>query len=162
MTAAVIRPVTPGDAERLARFFGALAGDEAVTRFFRPHAFTPDEARRICSPPAAARDIYLVALDEDEVIGYAMLRGWDEGHEVPSFGVCVLPARRGAGLSARLLDHALTCARGRGAQRVMLKVDHDNEMARRLYESRGFELTKLDDEQLVGYKQLDDRPQERT
>jgi GNAT superfamily N-acetyltransferase len=158
---ALVRDVTLGDGGRLGRFFAAISGEEAVTRHFHPHAFTHDEARRICSRPAASRDIYILAMDEDEVVGYAMLRGWDEGYEVPSFGLCVLPSHQGAGLGSRLLDYALECACARGAPRVMLKVNFDNHVARQLYESRGFAFLKLDDEQLVGYKHLPVGRQER-
>ena len=161
MAEALVRDVKPGDCARLGRFFAAICEDETVTRFFHPHRFTLREARRVCSRSAAARDIYIVALDEDEVIAYAMLRGWDQGYEVPSFGLCVLPAHQGAGLGSRLLDHALTCAGARGVQRVMLKVHFDNHAARRLYESRGFDFAKLDDDQLVGYKHLGGGAQNR-
>lgn len=157
----IVRDVTLGDGERLGRFFAAISGEEAVTRHFHPHAFTRDEARRICSRPAASRDIYILAMDEDEVVGYAMLRGWDEGYEVPSLGLCVLPSRQGAGLGSRLLDHALECACAHGAPSVMLKVNSDNHVARQLYESRGFAFVRLDDEQLVGHKHLTVGPQAR-
>ena len=156
-----MRAVTLGDGERLGRFFAAISGEEAVTRHFHPHAFTRDEAWRICSRPAASRDIYILAVDADEVVGYAMLRGWDEGYEVPAFGLCVLPSHQGAGLGSRLLDYALACACARGAPRVMLKVNVDNRVARQLYESRGFDFAKFDDDQLVGYKNLEVGPQQR-
>jgi GNAT superfamily N-acetyltransferase len=157
-TDAVIRQVASSDAARLGRFFAAIAEEEALTLNFHPHDFTQDEADRICTPLSSASDIYMIAVAADEVAGYAMLRGWDEGYEVPSFGVCVLPSRQGAGLGSRLLDHALARARDRGSLRVMLKVYDGNSVARRLYEGRGFVLSRLSDDQLVGYLSLDGDP----
>ena len=150
----LLREVRAADYVRLSEFFAALAEADEVTRHFHPHPFTPRQARRISEPPVGSRDLYFLAVDDDQVIGYAMLRGWDEGYEVPSFGLCVLPARQGEGLGGRLLDYALQRARQRGSERVMLKVNNDNDPARRLYESRGFELERLDEDQFVGYKPL--------
>ena len=67
-----------------------------------------------------------------------MLRGWDEGYSVPSFGVAVDRAYRGRGIARGLLLYAIEYARKRGASTMMLKVHLDNSIALRLYESEGF------------------------
>jgi ribosomal protein S18 acetylase RimI-like enzyme len=72
------------------------------------------------------------------MVGYGMLRGWDEGYEVPAFGVCVRPGERGRGVGRALLSFALDLARDKGAPEVMLKVHDGNSAARSLYEGFGF------------------------
>jgi ribosomal-protein-alanine N-acetyltransferase len=67
-----------------------------------------------------------------------MLRGWDEGYSIPSFGVAVGVPYRGAGIARSLLRYAIASARERGAVTLMLKVHLDNPNARHLYESEGF------------------------
>jgi ribosomal protein S18 acetylase RimI-like enzyme len=67
-----------------------------------------------------------------------MLRGWDEGFEVPSLGIATRSSVRGTGLGGLLVQflHAAACRRG--ANRVILKVYKDNIPARRLYEKLGY------------------------
>jgi len=52
--------------------------------------------------------------------------------------VAVRPECRGRGLAARLLEHVMTDAVGRGAQRVTLEVRRSNLAALNLYEKLGF------------------------
>ena len=81
---------------------------------------------------------YLVLTDPDGVLGYA---GLDHGGEVSDvMTIAVHPRGRGHGLGQRLLDELVARARQAGAQRIMLEVRADNEAARSLYASAGFEL----------------------
>jgi ribosomal protein S18 acetylase RimI-like enzyme len=152
-----IHAVGPSDCEELAVFFEAIASDAAVTAFFHPHPFTREQAEWVCGRGPELRDRYLVATEGDSpaIVGYAMLRGWDEGYDVPAFGVCVRPDRQGRGLGRLLLEHAVGAAKAAGATRMMLKVHRDNAGARRLYESAGFSFAPdQETEQVVGYKEL--------
>jgi GNAT superfamily N-acetyltransferase len=147
----------PTDCAPLTAFFGVLAADLSVREFFHPHPFTADQAEWICTRGAELSDQYFVATegDPENIVGYAMLRGWDEGFETPAFGVCVRPDRQGRGLGRRLLKHAIGPARDAGARRVMLKVHRDNSAARVLYESEGFVFAPgQESEQVVGEKDL--------
>ncbi len=58
--------------------------------------------------------------------------------EAEILSVAVASARRGRGLSRRLLDLHLRRLAGLGAKAVFLEVDEDNEPARRLYTRAGF------------------------
>jgi ribosomal protein S18 acetylase RimI-like enzyme len=138
--------LTPGLAEPLARFFEALraAGDE---RWFHPHPLTAAEAERLCG--YGGRDVYAVLRDGDEVVAYGMLRGWDEGFDVPSLGLAAHPDARGRGGARLLAERLHEEARARGATSVRLTVYPDNAPARRLYEQLGYELEPHGDE-LVG------------
>lgn len=147
---AEVRTLGPADAAALARFFATVAGDPAALAYFRPHPFDEATAEAICS--RTGRDEYFAVFDAGEVVGYGMLRGWDEGYEVPAFGVCVRGDQRGRGLGRVLLGFAIERAREAGARSVMLKVFDDNLPARALYESFGFTFAERtpDGAQLVG------------
>jgi ribosomal-protein-alanine N-acetyltransferase len=133
-----IRSLVASDAEVLLAFFESISSDEQTVQLFHPHPFDAETARRICGRVAIEQDEYLAAFEGERVVGYAMLRGWDEGYEVPSFGVCVIPGARRAGVGRALLHEALLRAHAHGARSVMLKVYGENTSARALYESIGF------------------------
>ena len=147
-----VRAVQTDDVGRLAGLFGVIADDQAAAAFFNPHSFDAANAARICHRQGIRSDEYFVATEGSESIGYGMLRGWDEGYEVPSFGVYVVPAARGQGVASAVLDFAIERARAHGARELMLKVYDDNLDARRLYEGRGFRFAERspDGLQLVG------------
>ena len=58
--------------------------------------------------------------------------------EAEILSVAVAPARRGRGLSRRMLDLHLRRLAGLGTRAVFLEVDEDNVPARRLYARAGF------------------------
>jgi [ribosomal protein S18]-alanine N-acetyltransferase len=58
--------------------------------------------------------------------------------EAEILSVAVAPARRGKGLSRRMLDLHLRRLAGLGTRAVFLEVDEDNVPARRLYARAGF------------------------
>lgn len=80
---------------------------------------------------------YLVAEAEGQVVGYAGM--WvilDEAHVT---NVALLPAFRGRGLGARLMDALCQVAKALGAARMTLEVRPSNLAAQRLYGKLGFE-----------------------
>jgi [ribosomal protein S18]-alanine N-acetyltransferase len=143
--------VGPGVETRLASFFTALA-NRGEDRWFHPHPLTAQEADRLCSYPG--RDLYYVAAHADAVLAYGLLRGWEEGYEVPSLGIAVHPDARGLGLARAFMLFLHSAALMKGACRVRLKVYPDNAPARRLYESLGYHLEPAADGQLLGVLQL--------
>jgi GNAT superfamily N-acetyltransferase len=132
-----VRVFRPEDGPALGDLLLSLAGDPEA-RHFHPHPFTRSEAQRLTADDGR-QDVYFGAFAGQDLVGYGMLRGWDEGYEIPSFGVAVHPAARGAGVGRALLRFAIRTARDRGAGTMMLKVHEENPNARRLYESEGFE-----------------------
>lgn len=137
MNALSIRLIGPQDAKPLGELFVGLAGGSEA-RQFHPHPLTVAEARGIAEGSAVRADLYFAAFLGDRLVGYGMLRGWDEGFSIPSFGLAVGAAYRSRGIGRRLLRYAISLARERGASTMMLKVHLDNASARRLYESEGF------------------------
>jgi ribosomal-protein-alanine N-acetyltransferase len=88
---------------------------------------------------ARPRRAYVVAEDEEgEVVGYA---GVDLGGEVADVMTMAVASRwQGRGLGRQLLEELVRRAAADHAAYLMLEVRADNERARKLYESRGFEL----------------------
>jgi GNAT superfamily N-acetyltransferase len=134
------RPIGPGDADALARCFERNAVPE-VTDTFDPFPLDAATAHRIAAEPR--RDRYYAAVSADgTILGMSMLRGWDEGYEVPSFGVFVDREHQGRGIGGGLLDRTLEEAWAAGAPSVRLTVYTRNAGAERLYRSRGFEVAE--------------------
>lgn len=134
--------IGPGDQGLLAELFSDIGGS-----FFRPHAFTAMEAQRLAD--YSGRDVYAMLLDAGRPVAYGMLRGWDEGFTTPSAGIAVRNSARGTGYGRLMMAHLHTEARARGAVEVRLRVHPDNVIARRLYESLGYEYRGTDRGELV-------------
>jgi GNAT superfamily N-acetyltransferase len=83
-----------------------------------------------------------------------MLRGWDEGYQIPSFGACVHPSSRGDGLGQWLLEHAIGEARMAGAPKLRLSVYRANQRALHIYRKFGFVFEERNSEELVGWLTL--------
>jgi ribosomal protein S18 acetylase RimI-like enzyme len=119
---------------------------------FKPHPFTDEALEQLAR--YAGKDFYCVLADEGRVLAYGMLRGWDEGYEVPSLGVAVHPAFRGQGLGRLLMQHLHGTARARGAARVRLRVLEDNAAAVALYTGLGYRFEAKENRYLVGFVEL--------
>jgi ribosomal-protein-alanine N-acetyltransferase len=87
---------------------------------------------------ARPRRAYVVEEEAGRVLGYA---GVDLGGEAADvMTMAVAPAARGRGLGRRLLDEVVARAREDRAEHLMLEVRADNDVARNLYDSNGFEV----------------------
>ena len=140
-----LRRVAPELCPALGRFFETQCTDPQ----FHPHAFNANEAARICAYNGA--DIYAVAIVQDMIFAYGMLRGWDEGYAVPSLGITVAPEARGSGLAQLFMQYLHLNARLRGAPSIRLKVYPDNSRAIALYRKLGYQFgDSLEKGQLVG------------
>ncbi len=126
-----VRVVGPGDEEALGEMFSHI--DET---FFRPHAFTRDEATRICH--RGGRDLYVLMLDDGRPVAYGMLRGLDEGYTTPSLGIAVSTECQGRGIGRLMMEELHQVAANHGADVVRLRVHPDNVRARHLYEALGY------------------------
>lgn len=135
----------------LAEFFHAVK-QEGDDQYFHPHPFTDEEAKRIAH--YSGKDLYYVVVEDGKVLGYGMLRGWDEGYEVPSLGIVIHPSVRGTGLGKLFMHFLHGTARRRGASKVRLKVYPDNKTAVTLYEGLGYTFQAEEAGQLVGFIEL--------
>jgi ribosomal protein S18 acetylase RimI-like enzyme len=131
----------------LKALFASLTG-RGDDHFFHPHPFTDAEAERLVRLPT--NDLYAVACRGPAVLAYGMLRGWDEGYDVPSLGVALHPEARGTGLGRAFMHYLHAAARDRGAPSIRLKVYPDNVAAKNLYASLGYQFQPTAGEQLLG------------
>jgi GNAT superfamily N-acetyltransferase len=129
-----IRVLSPEWERPLASFFSSAG--RAAEEFFHPHPFTDEDAKRLTH--YSGKDLYYLFVDGADILAYGMLRGWDEGHDVPSLGIVVHPDTRGQGVG-ELFMHFLHCAaRKKGAREIMLKVYKENAAACKLYLKLGY------------------------
>lgn len=142
----IVRP-QPALVPALTEFFRLIDRPE-IKEVFHPHDFTSSEAQRLCH--YQGKDEYYLILRDQTVLGYGLLRGWDEGYEIPSLGICIHPQMKGKGLGLALMHHLVAAARVRGAPSMILKVKKDNREAIKLYLKLGFVLAEHDNQYLKG------------
>ena len=119
----VVEPATGRDTVRLAQLHGA-----SFHRGWGEDEFDSMLAERNTL-------IHLLRMKR-KVIGFIVSRMAADEAEILS--VAIDPDHRGRGLSRDMLLTHLGHLAGRGAQRVFLEVEENNEPARRLYERTGF------------------------
>lgn len=139
--------------EGLQQFFQDLkvGGDDV---FFSPHPADADSIRRIAAHDG--KDLYYLLVEQGKVLGYGMLRGWDEGYQIPSLGLAIHPSARGQGLGKMLMDLLHLLASRRGADKVRLRVRANNKKALNLYKSLGYVFEEDTNQPgfLVGFKNI--------
>jgi glycosyltransferase involved in cell wall biosynthesis/ribosomal protein S18 acetylase RimI-like enzyme len=131
----VIREIESSHYEALSAFL-VENNVPAVVRTFSPFPMNDETARRIAL--GSRRDRYYGAFVNDRIVGLSMLRGWDEGYTVPSFGVIVDHRFHHRGLGALLTESAIEEARRLGCERIRLSVFASNSAALHIYASKGF------------------------
>jgi [ribosomal protein S18]-alanine N-acetyltransferase len=130
------RELVASDEDALARFL--VRNDvPAVTVTFTPFPMTAATAATLLSERREDR-YYGAFATVGELVALSMLRGWDEGFVVPSFGIAVDASWHGRGVGTRMTAWTVEQARTLGAPSVRLTVYADNPGARRIYERLGF------------------------
>lgn len=104
--------------------------------FFHPHSLTLNEAVRVCN--YKGKDLYVAAFMNGEMAAYGMLRGWDDGYEIPSLGIYICERFRGRGFGQWFMGELHRLAAERGAEKVRLTVLKKNEKAVSLYRKMGY------------------------
>jgi hypothetical protein len=118
----VIRPLGVEDAAAVSGLMRAQPPE--YVRFFYAFGFDEDAVR--CFLVERRRDIYNGIFWRGELAALFMLRGWDAGYEVPSFGVLVDVKHRGRAFMRIALDVAKLICRLTGSPRLMAKIHPDN------------------------------------
>ena len=75
-------------------------------KYFTPFEFTVESITKIFS--RAVKDKYYGIFVNDELAGFYMMRGLDEGFEIPSYGVWISSKFSNKGLSKLTLYHAFS------------------------------------------------------
>jgi ribosomal-protein-alanine N-acetyltransferase len=145
--------LTPEWIKPLAAFLDDLE-THGENYFFAPHPKSESYIRDLCDKQK--RDIFCLLVSGRKVAGYGLLRGWDEGFEVPSLGIAIHPAVRGRGLGKLLMHFLHVSAVVSGAVRVRLRVRTSNSLAIGLYTKMGyvFERDESPDGYLTAFKHL--------
>ena len=124
----LVRDVAPADYDALAEaLVSAFGGSYDYTR------------ARIEAETGEADGRYLVGEVNGRLVGGLKLYEHDGRAGVYAFGVS--QDERGKGYGRAILQQTMEMARANGYPRIYLEVDDDNTVARRLYESSGFQTT---------------------
>jgi RimJ/RimL family protein N-acetyltransferase len=131
-----IRPLEPRDEEALAALFTANDVTE-VTRWFDPFPLTAATARALSRH--AGRDLYWGTWGASELVGFAMVRGWDGDHPHPAYGCLVDRHRQGRRVGTTTTALVLDELRGRRVPEVRARVHTANAVSLRMHLAAGFE-----------------------
>ncbi len=85
---------------------------------------------------SSSLDSYLVYQEDEQVLGYCVLRVLGDEGELQR--IAVLPQVQGRGIARKLMDALVSAARLKGAREISLEVRESNQRAINLYESYGF------------------------
>lgn len=132
-----IRRLDPNDAEHLSQLLGE--SNENYGQYFTPFSSSRELLEKRLHE--ADKDRYWGLWFANELAGFFMLRGFDEGYGKPSFGVFISRKYSNRGLSTIALDYAISWCQLNHLSAIMLKVHPDNTFARKSYEKAGFLLT---------------------
>jgi ribosomal-protein-alanine N-acetyltransferase len=135
-----ILPLQEDQIGPLAQLYQAATADYGV--YFKPFSFDEETLGRILRE--RRNDLYFTVLCDGELAGLYMLRGFDQGYTVPSYGVWIAQAYSRRGLARATLEHAVATCRAHGCREMMLKVHPLNTRAKLLYERFGFTQTGVD------------------
>jgi [ribosomal protein S18]-alanine N-acetyltransferase len=151
-TSIEVRRLTRERVVPLTAFFKSLTAHGA-DKFFHPHPLTAESARELAF--YVGKDVYVLLMEDEEVLGYGMLRGWDEGYEIPSLGIAIHPDAQGQGLGRLLMNFLCVTAQRRGAKQIRLRVHRENATAVGLYRSLGYIFSPdADEANLIGILEL--------
>jgi RimJ/RimL family protein N-acetyltransferase len=117
-----IRPLEPPDSAEISAFMSRQPAE--YLRFF--YAFGAEESAIAEMLRNTEKDVYSGVFWKTDLIGIFMLRGWDAGFEIPSFGVLIDEKYRGGAFMRLTLDTAKLICRLSGAKRLMAKIHPDN------------------------------------
>lgn len=110
---------------------------------FIPFEFSESSVKKILSEKKL--DKFFGLYSKKELIGFYMLRGFDKGYEIPSYGVWISSKYANMGLSTLTLYHAFSFCKINKIKTLMLKVHPNNSVAKNLYEKLGFKQTGFDE-----------------
>lgn len=173
-----VRPARPAEADALAALaaatFPAACPPELPTAAIAEHIATHLTAQNFARLIADEHADVFVAATRAGLVGYSVClllpagqpHWFGEalppalaqlaGHDLVEMSKCyVLPAARGTGVAARLIDASVQAARQRHASHLWLGTNKANRYARKAYERAGFEYAGKRTYQVAGLAQSD-------
>lgn len=142
-----VRRLDASDYSQLTSLFFDIKNDKNQIHF-HPHPFDTQYAAHIAH--YKGDDLYVGLFQDTNLIGYGLLRGWDEGFQIPSLGIYLKEQARGKGLSTFFMHELHQMASKASATTVRLKVYKDNLVALKLYQKLGYVFESEENNQLVG------------
>lgn len=116
--------------------------DQEYSKYFIPFSFDFQTISNLLTK--AIKDQYYGVFVDNNIVGFYMLRGFDDSFEIPSYGVWISKKFSSKGLSKLTLHHAISFCRINKIQKLMLKVHPDNFIAKKMYEEFGFAYEGID------------------
>ncbi len=133
-----LRPLKKEDEKAFHRFF--LAVPEPERMFIKHRVTEPEVIRAWCQQIDLGRNLPLLALMDNKIVGAATLHqqlgGWKR--HVGRVSVLVLPQYRGRGLARALVSEIVALARGSGLERVEAEFIGEQEAAIKMFALLGF------------------------
>lgn len=77
-------------------------------------------------------------------VGFSMLRGLDEGYDIPSYAVWISRKYHSFGLASLALNHAYTVCKINGIKTMMVKIHPKNIKCIKYHENFGFRYNRND------------------
>lgn len=144
----VVRPIEPGDKDRLLDAFARLSDESRYRRFFAPMRQLPADTVRYLTEVDHRDHEALIALsDAGEMVGVARYVRPAAGSEAAEAAITVIDDWQGRGLGGKLLQRLADRARQQGVQRFTALVKVENPAAVRVLRELGpSELTRQGDE----------------
>lgn len=155
----IFREIQSSDCALLEAFFVQNNVPE-VTNTFTAFPMNEESARFITQ--WSHKDKYYLLFSDGQAVGVSMLRGFDEGYSIPSFGVLIDHRFQNQGFGKKLLEQTVEQARLMGCQKIRLSVYGVNAAGRKIYEAIGFEEIErssilrngITDEKIIMIKEL--------
>jgi RimJ/RimL family protein N-acetyltransferase len=130
-----IRPIEPGDHERLQAFYAALSNESRRTRFFAPTAgIGARQSAFFCTPDHHHREGFVAVIDPgdrtDRIVGHICVE--PDGSDAAEVAVTVADELQHRGIGRMLVDAAARWARREGLRRLTATMLADNPAIHRL------------------------------
>ena len=135
-----IRKIGPDLAQELSELLRNV--DPDYSKYFIPFNFDLQTVEKKLTD--AKLDLFFGIFVNARLVGFYMLRGFDEGYDIPSYGVWISSEFAGKGLARLTIQHAISFCKINNINQLMLKVHPDNLKAIKLYEDFGFINSGLD------------------
>ncbi|MFD1832170.1 MULTISPECIES: bifunctional acetate--CoA ligase family protein/GNAT family N-acetyltransferase [Streptomyces] len=140
-----IRPITPGDADRLVRFYEQVSDQSKYYRFFAPYPrLSARDVRRFTHHDYVDR-VGLAAVVGDEFIATvrydridASGRSASGAADEAEVAFLVRDDHQGRGVGSALLEHIAACARERGVRRFVAEVLPANTRMVKVFTDAGY------------------------
>ena len=134
--------------KELESFFIDVSNKDGYTNYYYPYTLTQETAKELCN--LSGKDLHYVLKDNNKILGHGMLRGWDEGYDIPSLGIVIHPNVSNRGLGTMFVRFLHSAAWLRGCSKIRLSVHKNNKTAFNIYKKLGYVFVSKNKEELTG------------